>query len=127
MSVFSNIDNNDKNSNEKFIFYNSIGSPKLIVAPMVDQSELPYRMMTRKYGANLVFTQMFNANSFISSKGIIITIIFIINITIITVIINTIIITIIIINSIIKTQRISNRKFHNMPRRSSIDSAIRWS
>ena len=50
-------------------FYNVIGSPKLVVAPMVDQSELAYRMLTRKYGAQLVFTQMFNANSFVTSKG----------------------------------------------------------
>lgn len=35
---------------------------------MVDQSELSFRMLTRKYGADLVYTQMFNANSFISSK-----------------------------------------------------------
>ena len=46
-------------------FLKSIGSPKCIVAPMVDQSELAYRMLCRKYGAELVFTQMFNANSFV--------------------------------------------------------------
>ena len=76
----------DFDSNDKYSFYTSMGSPKLVVAPMVDQSELSYRMMTRKYGAHLVFTQMFNANSFISSKGI--TIIIIIIIIIIIVIIN---------------------------------------
>lgn len=60
---------NDVSDSSKESFYNRIGSPQLIVAPMVDQSELPYRMMTRKYGAQLVFTQMFNSNSFINSKG----------------------------------------------------------
>ena len=35
---------------------------------MVDQSDLAFRMMTRKYGADLVFTQMFNANAFTSCK-----------------------------------------------------------
>lgn len=48
-------------------FYKKIGSPRLVVAPMVDQSELCYRMQTRKYGAELVYTQMFNANSFVNS------------------------------------------------------------
>lgn len=49
-------------------FYKQIGSPRFVVAPMVDQSELCYRMQTRKYGAQLVYTQMFNANSFVQSK-----------------------------------------------------------
>jgi hypothetical protein len=38
-------------NSDKYAFYRSIGSPKFIVAPMVDQSELPYRMLTRKYKA----------------------------------------------------------------------------
>jgi len=31
-------------------FFKRIGSPKCHVAPMVDQSELPFRMLCRKYG-----------------------------------------------------------------------------
>jgi len=31
-------------------FWNKIGSPKKIVAPMVDHSDLAYRMLCRKYG-----------------------------------------------------------------------------
>lgn len=49
-------------------FWNRLGAPKYVVAPMVDNSELAYRMQTRKYGAQLVYTQMFNANSFAVSK-----------------------------------------------------------
>ena len=32
-------------------WFKSIGSPKYVVAPMVEQSELTYRMLTSKYGA----------------------------------------------------------------------------
>ncbi len=49
-------------------WYRSIGSPKYVVAPMVDASELAYRMLTRRYGANLVYTQMFNATMFADDK-----------------------------------------------------------
>lgn len=51
--------------NAAYRFYRSIGSPKRIVAPMVDQSELAYRMLVRRYNADLVYTQMFNSNAFI--------------------------------------------------------------
>ena len=50
-----------------FAFWEKIGQPKTVVAPMVDHSDLAYRMMTRKYGAELVFTQMFNSNTFMNS------------------------------------------------------------
>jgi hypothetical protein len=57
------------NAQKKFEdFFESIGSPRLIVAPMVEQSDLSFRMLTRKYGAQLVYTQMLNANSFVNSK-----------------------------------------------------------
>jgi tRNA-dihydrouridine synthase 1 len=55
---------------ERFEFFHvKLGSPKKIVAPMVDQSDLAFRMLTRRYGADLCFTQMFNANSMVNSAN----------------------------------------------------------
>lgn len=41
----------------------------LVVAPMVDQSDLPFRMLCRQYGANLCFTPMIHAKLYVSNKG----------------------------------------------------------
>ena len=55
-------------SNPRFAFFHNIGSPKKIVAPMVDQSDLAFRILTRQYGAELCFTQMYNANSMVNAS-----------------------------------------------------------
>ncbi|XP_042042259.1 tRNA-dihydrouridine(16/17) synthase [NAD(P)(+)]-like [Salvia splendens] len=45
-------------------YWNGLGRPKLIVAPMVDNSELPFRMLCRKYGAQAAYTPMLHSRIF---------------------------------------------------------------
>ncbi|OVA15887.1 tRNA-dihydrouridine synthase [Macleaya cordata] len=44
--------------------WKKLGEPKLIVAPMVDNSELPFRMLCRKYGAEAAYTPMLHSRLF---------------------------------------------------------------
>nr|DAD41347.1 TPA_asm: hypothetical protein HUJ06_015670 [Nelumbo nucifera] len=44
--------------------WKKLGQPKLMVAPMVDNSELPFRMLCRKYGANAAYTPMLHSRIF---------------------------------------------------------------
>ena len=48
--------------NEKaWAFFNDVlGAPKMSVAPMVDGSELPFRMLCRKYGAQMAWSPMYH-------------------------------------------------------------------
>ena len=49
-------------------WWESIRSPTCVTAPMVDQSELAFRMMTRSYGAGLAYTPMINSKVFVGCK-----------------------------------------------------------
>lgn len=41
----------------------------LVVAPMVDASDLPYRLLCRRYNTNLCFTPMIHARMFMEKQG----------------------------------------------------------
>jgi tRNA-dihydrouridine synthase len=39
-------------------FWEYLGNPRYVCAPMVDQSELAFRLLTKRYGVDLAFTPM---------------------------------------------------------------------
>ncbi|KAK5582882.1 hypothetical protein RB653_004471 [Dictyostelium firmibasis] len=49
-------------------FRNVLKSPKKTVAPMVDHTFLAFRMLCRKYGADMVYTPMFHSKNFATCK-----------------------------------------------------------
>eukprot|EP00697_Spironema_sp_BW2_P014205 gnl/Spiro4/459_TR253_c0_g1_i1.p1 gnl/Spiro4/459_TR253_c0_g1~~gnl/Spiro4/459_TR253_c0_g1_i1.p1 ORF type:complete len:639 (+),score=204.59 gnl/Spiro4/459_TR253_c0_g1_i1:1413-3329(+) len=44
--------------------YRSLGSPRFVMAPMVDQSELAFRMLGREFGCELCYTPMLHSKQF---------------------------------------------------------------
>ncbi len=45
-----------------------VKGPLRVCAPMVDQSELAFRMLTRKHGCNLAYTPMLHAKMMVTHK-----------------------------------------------------------
>ncbi|GMI21480.1 hypothetical protein TrCOL_g3139 [Triparma columacea] len=49
-------------------FWKKLGEPQLIAAPMVRHTDLPCRMVFRKYGTQLAYTSMIDSDRFIAAK-----------------------------------------------------------
>jgi tRNA-dihydrouridine synthase 1 len=45
--------------------WDRLGRPKYVAAPMVDASELPFRILVRRHGAQLAYTPMIHAKQFL--------------------------------------------------------------
>lgn len=51
-----------------FDFFRAMGSPTTICAPMVDASELAFRMLVRRYGAQLAYTPMLHSGQALKAR-----------------------------------------------------------
>ena len=51
-------------SEDSLPYFDRIGRPKTVLAPMVSQSDLPFRLLCRKYGSKLAYTQMIHAKNY---------------------------------------------------------------
>ena len=57
-------------SKQSSSFYRTLGSPQNILAPMVAQSDLPFRLMCEQlYNVDLSYTQMIHAYNFVETNG----------------------------------------------------------
>lgn len=48
--------------------WQNLGKPKYVLAPMVEQSELAWRMLSRKHGVQLCFAPMLHSQNFLQDR-----------------------------------------------------------
>lgn len=68
VSKFSACNQNVRSEDKAWAHWRKLNQPKLIVAPMYDASELPFRMLCRNYGAEAAYTPMIHSRTFVQSK-----------------------------------------------------------
>jgi tRNA-dihydrouridine synthase len=66
-------ENENQTPNQKFVsasgFYERIGQPRYVAAPMVAQSDYAFRQLCRRYGVDCAYTQMYHAKNFCHTKA----------------------------------------------------------
>ena len=69
-SVASNSEFQESESIETIAWatWRRLGSPRLVLAPMVNQSELAFRLLARRHGAQLTYTPMLHSTRFASEE-----------------------------------------------------------
>ncbi|KAF8101479.1 hypothetical protein N665_0205s0070 [Sinapis alba] len=58
----------DTRVEQAWAHWKKLGRPKYIVAPMVDNSELPFRLLCQKYGAQAAYTPMLHSRIFTETE-----------------------------------------------------------
>ena len=58
----------ESRAEQAWAHWTKLGRPRFIVAPMVDNSELPFRMLCRKYGAQGAYTPMLHSRIFTETE-----------------------------------------------------------
>lgn len=56
-------------SSKAWEVFRSMGSPRVWLAPMVDASELPFRLLCRRYGVDAAYTPMLHSRLFVTASA----------------------------------------------------------
>ncbi|CAL0312839.1 unnamed protein product [Lupinus luteus] len=60
--------NGESHADRAWAYWTKMGRPRFLVAPMVDNSELPFRLLCRKYGAEAAYTPMLHSRIFTETE-----------------------------------------------------------